>query len=205
MASSSFKIDTRSPSLFEELGHDLIFQLSTKFYDRVFADDDPEYSTVFSSMFKTRDKENAIRNQAEFFIQRFGGPPLYSNRKGHPALRGRHAGFSINTKSAERWLFHMRLAMQDVGIKDEQREALEEFFFSRCQFSSKYRGSNNLDSKKNKTKRKKGLSCNTSTSVKYSSIVCFPFFFSSKAQKRERLTERACREETKQVNCLSSN
>lgn len=31
----------------------------------------------------------------QFFIQRWGGPPVYSQRKGEPALRARHAPFPI--------------------------------------------------------------------------------------------------------------
>lgn len=68
--------------------------------------------------------DDAIQNQYEFFIQRFGGPDLYSKRKGHPALKGaknifkncfiyfpwpsffnvaRHRDFHIDTKAADRW------------------------------------------------------------------------------------------------------
>ena len=69
---------------FEELGPELIVRLSTAFYNRVY--DDPD--EWFTSMFPP-DKGQAIQNQYEFFIQRFGGPQLYSQRKGHPALRQR--------------------------------------------------------------------------------------------------------------------
>ena len=67
-------------------------------------------------------------NGIRFFIERFGGPPLYSKRKGHPALRIRHAMFRINTVSAERWLFHMKEALDEVGITGEDREAIDELF-----------------------------------------------------------------------------
>ena len=42
-------------------------------------DDDQEW---FRSIFVNSTKEDAIRNQYEFFVQRMGGPPLYSQRKG---------------------------------------------------------------------------------------------------------------------------
>lgn len=61
-------------------------------------------------------------------MQRFGGPPLYSMRKGHPALRARHRNFEITTLAADRWIHHMRGAVMDVEISDTQRDVLMEFF-----------------------------------------------------------------------------
>ncbi|CDY50504.1 BnaC01g44420D [Brassica napus] len=42
-----------------------------------------------------------------------GGPPLYSQRKGHPALIGRHHPFPLTHEAAERWLQHMQNAMDE--------------------------------------------------------------------------------------------
>ncbi len=62
------------------------------------------------------------------------GPNLYTARKakdkygGHPALRARHAPFRINTSAAQRWLHHMDLALTDVGIVGEVRDAMWQFF-----------------------------------------------------------------------------
>ena len=42
-------------------------------------DDEEEW---FRSIFVDPKKEDAIQNQYEFFVQRMGGPPLYSQRKG---------------------------------------------------------------------------------------------------------------------------
>lgn len=42
-------------------------------------DDEEEW---FRSIFSNSNKEDAIQNQYEFFVQRMGGPPLYSQRKG---------------------------------------------------------------------------------------------------------------------------
>lgn len=46
--------------------------------DRVY-DDEEEW---FRSIFANSKKEDAIQNQYEFFIQRMGGPPLFSQRRG---------------------------------------------------------------------------------------------------------------------------
>ncbi|MFS7904678.1 putative Globin-like superfamily protein [Helianthus anomalus] len=46
-------------------------------------DDQEEW---FRSIFANSKKEDAIQNQYEFFVQRMGGPPLYSQRKGNHTL-----------------------------------------------------------------------------------------------------------------------
>jgi truncated hemoglobin YjbI len=42
-------------------------------------DDEEEW---FRSIFANSKKEEAIQNQYEFFVQRMGGPPLFSQRRG---------------------------------------------------------------------------------------------------------------------------
>jgi len=118
---NKFSID--DVNLYEQLGHDKFVELSTCFYDKVYADTEPSFRGMFP-----KDKDSAIRNQYEFFIQRMHGPELYSERKGHPALRDRHAGFSITKAHAEKWLAYMRQAMDEVGIPDDARRRMDEFF-----------------------------------------------------------------------------
>lgn len=50
--------------------------------DRVY-DDEEEW---FRSIFANSKKEDAIQNQYEFFVQRMGGPPLFSQRRGDSNL-----------------------------------------------------------------------------------------------------------------------
>lgn len=110
-------------NLYEELGLELIKRLSRTFYTKVYADTDPSFRGMFP-----RDMEMAIQNQYEFFAQRLGGPPLYSERKGHPALRARHAGFHIEYRHALKWLHYMREAMDEVEIPKDAYKRLDEFF-----------------------------------------------------------------------------
>jgi len=118
---SRFSID--DVNLYEQLGHDKLVALSTAFYNKVYADTEPSFRGQFP-----KDKAGAIQNQYEFFIQRLGGPELYSERKGHPALRDRHARFSITKAHADKWLAYMREAMDEVGIPDDARKRMDEFF-----------------------------------------------------------------------------
>ncbi len=122
-----FELDRRN--LYEELGPETIVRLATAFYQRVYADPDPWFRDMFPD-----DMNSAVRNQYEFFIQRFGGPNLYSERKGHPALRQRHADFKIDGRAAGRWLKHMKDAMDDVEIEDGVKAALWEFFHDTAHF-----------------------------------------------------------------------
>lgn len=118
---SDFSID--QVNVFKELGYDKFVELSTCFYTKVYADREPSFRGMFP-----KDMDSAIQNQYEFFIQRMGGPPLYSERKGHPALRARHAHFRITHAHAEKWLAYMREAMVEVAIPEDTRKRMDEFF-----------------------------------------------------------------------------
>ncbi|KAJ7966003.1 two-on-two hemoglobin-3 [Quillaja saponaria] len=115
-AADAFAID--DANLFQKSGLQTFINLSTNFYNRVY-DDDEEW---FRSIFANSKKEDAIQNQYEFFVQRMGGPPLYSQRRGHPALIARHRPFPVTRQAAERWLHHMQQALDstpdiDAGSK----------------------------------------------------------------------------------------
>jgi len=112
-------------NLYERLGPETFKKLSANFYTRVFHDEEQ----WFRNIFKASTMEEAIQNQMEFFMQRLGGPPLYSQRKGHPALIARHLNFNMNKKAAERWLYHMRAALEDTPeIDADSRERMFDFF-----------------------------------------------------------------------------
>ncbi|KAK2630945.1 hypothetical protein EUGRSUZ_L03669 [Eucalyptus grandis] len=97
----------------------------TNLFEKVY-DDEEEW---FRSIFANSKKEEAIQNQYEFFVQRMGGPPLYSQRKGHPALIGRHRPFPVTRQAAERWLHHMQQALDSVAeIDDDSKTKMMNFF-----------------------------------------------------------------------------
>lgn len=112
-------------NLFERLGKPVFEKLSTEFYARVFNDE----LTWFRNIFKSSTREEATQNQMEFFIQRLGGPPLYSQRKGHPALIARHMKFNMSLKATERWVYHMQQALAATPeIDADSRERMLDFF-----------------------------------------------------------------------------
>jgi hemoglobin len=43
-----------------------------------------------------------------------GGPPLYVQKHGHPALRARHLPFPIGSNEAAQWMLCMRQALDEI-------------------------------------------------------------------------------------------
>lgn len=66
-----------------------------------------------------------MENQYMFLTQFFGGPALFSERKGHPMLRARHMRFPITPEHAEAWLSCMYEALDEVGIHGPVRELMQ--------------------------------------------------------------------------------
>lgn len=58
-----------------------------------------------------------------------GGPDLYTLRYGNAFLRARHLPFSIGTSARDQWLLCMVLAMQGLGIAEDDQDILLNAFF----------------------------------------------------------------------------
>lgn len=117
----AFAIDDEN--LFEKLGLQTFINLSTDFYNRVYNDEEEWFRSIFANS----KKEDAIQNQYEFFVQRMGGPPLYSERRGHPALIGRHRPFPVTHRAAERWLHHMQQALDSIEDSESKTKMMNFF------------------------------------------------------------------------------
>ena len=111
---------------YEQVGGAQTFQrLVQVFYDLVAKD--PDLSPLFPEDFTLiKDK------QYRFLSQFFGGPPLYTQKYGHPMLRARHLPFPIEPRHAEAWLKCMSQAMDEVGLAGELREDM----FRRLKFTA---------------------------------------------------------------------
>jgi len=62
-----------------------------------------------------------------FLIQYWGGPTDYSDQRGHPRLRLRHAPFVIGPRERDAWLLHMRAAVDSLDLPAEQHQALWDY------------------------------------------------------------------------------
>ena len=59
-----------------------------------------------------------------FLEQYWGGPRTYSDLRGHPRLRMRHAPFVIGPRERDAWLAAMRTAVDGAGLDEQHRERL---------------------------------------------------------------------------------
>ena len=57
-----------------------------------------------------------------FLVQYWGGPTTYSEQRGHPRLRMRHAPFAIGPAERDAWLRHMRAAVDSLRLCPEQAD-----------------------------------------------------------------------------------
>jgi hemoglobin len=58
-----------------------------------------------------------------------GGPPRYSELRGHPRLRMRHFGFNIGKTERDMWLMCMRGALDQVVVDQALRDELYQAFY----------------------------------------------------------------------------
>ena len=54
----------------------------------------------------------------------FGGPPLYSQKKGHPRLRMRHRAYAIGTIESDEWMLCMTQALTEQVTDAAFRDTL---------------------------------------------------------------------------------
>jgi hemoglobin len=59
-----------------------------------------------------------------FLTQYWGGPGTYSQQRGHPRLRLRHAPFTIGPAERDAWLEHMRRAVDSLDLPAERATEL---------------------------------------------------------------------------------
>jgi len=62
------------------------------------------------------DLEGAIQRLTGFLEQYWGGPGTYSEQRGHPRLRMRHLPFAVTPEARDRWLLHMRAAVDTLEL-----------------------------------------------------------------------------------------
>jgi hemoglobin len=70
------------------------------------------------------DLEGAIQRLTGFLEQYWGGPSTYSQERGHPRLRMRHMPFKVNPDARDRWLAHMRSALDTLELPPLQDATL---------------------------------------------------------------------------------
>lgn len=99
-----------APTVYEVVGGQQFFDdLVDLFYDGV------EHDPRLRPMYPT-DLGPSRERLAGFLAQYWGGPPLYSQERGHPQLRMRHMPFTIGQTERDAWMAHMTAALRQVRI-----------------------------------------------------------------------------------------
>jgi hemoglobin len=104
--------DGQSPiSFYDQVGGHVFFE---RFVDVFYAGvaDDP----VLRPMYPEGDLAPARDRMLMFLEQYWGGPTTYSEQRGHPRLRMRHGSFHVDPDARDRWLAHMRRAVDAVEL-----------------------------------------------------------------------------------------
>lgn len=111
-------------TLFERVGGISFFErLAEEFYVSVRTD--PVLLALYP---EPDDLGPARRRLALFLAQYWGGPTTYSDERGHPRLRMRHATFPIDDAMRDRWLAHMNAALDAVAVPAELIAEMRDYF-----------------------------------------------------------------------------
>ncbi|GAA2087896.1 globin [Aeromicrobium tamlense] len=77
---------------------------------------------VLKPMYPEEDLGPAAERLTMFLEQYWGGPTEYSQRRGHPRLRMRHAPYAVTEDARDRWLKHFREGL-DAARLDPEHDA----------------------------------------------------------------------------------
>lgn len=106
-------------TFFDEIGgHPTFVAIVGRFYELVAVD------PILRPLYPEEDLGPAEVRFRMFLEQYWGGPRTYSDQRGHPRLRMRHAPFAIGLPERDAWLAAMRSAVDEVDLTPEQDERL---------------------------------------------------------------------------------
>ena len=122
------RVSTEATTTFyDEIGgYETIRRIVAKFYEGVAAD------PVLRPLYPEEDLGPAEERFRLFLVQYWGGPTTYSETRGHPRLRMRHAPFKVTPEAKDHWLLHFREGLDAVdadpgagravlGLRDPRR------------------------------------------------------------------------------------
>lgn len=115
-------------SVYEMVGDAAFTRLVAAFYRGVKTD------PVLRPLYPDLDMEGAERRLRQFLIQYFGGPTTYSQERGHPRLRARHAHFTIGEAERDAWLKNMLGALDEAQIAEPAYSAMKNYFLMAAPF-----------------------------------------------------------------------
>jgi hemoglobin len=115
-------------------GEETFRRLVSRFYRGVASD------PLLRPLYPEEDLAGAEERLRQFLIQYWGGPSTYSQRRGHPALRMRHARFAIGQAERDAWLRHMTEAVDSLELPEPLRAMLLDYLTKASQALINQRG-----------------------------------------------------------------
>jgi len=109
-------------------GHPTFVALVRRFYAGVAGD------APLRALYPEEDLGPAEDRLRGFLEQYWGGPTTYSEERGHPRLRMRHAPFSVTPDMRDRWIRHMRDAVDSLDLPEGPRTELWTYLERAAQF-----------------------------------------------------------------------
>jgi hemoglobin len=117
--------DGRADTFYAAVGGEETFRrLVDAFYAGVAAD------PILRSLYPEDDLGPAAERLRMFLVQYWGGPTTYSQQRGHPRLRMRHAPFAINAAARDAWLARMRAALDSLDLAPGYEKMLWDYLTS---------------------------------------------------------------------------
>ena len=111
-----------SQSFYERAGGEKTFNdLVSHFYALV------AVNPILRPMYPDDDLHGAAQRLQMFLSQYWGGPTTYSDQRGHPRLRMRHAPFHISKVEHDAWLLCMKDAVDGLELTDDLRDELWQY------------------------------------------------------------------------------
>jgi hemoglobin len=121
-SSGGDEVGPKAQSAYDRMGgHDTFVRLVAAFYRGV-AGDEP-----LRALYPEEDLGPAEERLRMFLEQYFGGPNTYSEQRGHPRLRMRHAPFAVTPTQRDRWLTHMLTACDEVALAEAEDTELRSY------------------------------------------------------------------------------
>ncbi len=121
--------ETSHGSFYEAVGGTATFRkLVDEFYAGVAND------PVLRPLYPEEDLGPAADRLRMFLEQYWGGPRTYSDERGHPRLRLRHAPFVIGERERDAWLSHMRRAVEQLDLPQERTAELWDYLVRAAYF-----------------------------------------------------------------------
>jgi hemoglobin len=113
-------------SFYDEVGGAETFRTIVSTFYKLVRDDE-----ILRPLYPDDDLDGAEVRLRMFLEQYWGGPRTYSEQRGHPRLRMRHAPFRVGPFERDAWLRCMHTAIAEIDtetLDDAHRQTMLEYF-----------------------------------------------------------------------------